>query len=291
VEPPPNLLILSVPMYALLILIELMYYRLHPDENTSGYSLRDTAANVAVGAGVAVADAFWKGMTFVAFVGLYELTPLRIEVTWVTFPLMLLAQEFCYYWMHREHHVVRILWASHVVHHSSRRFNYTTSIRQPWTGVTSQLFYVPLILVGIPPWAVFLCGAIIMVGQFWLHTDRIGKLHPAIEYVFNTPSHHRVHHASQGGYLDRNFGGIFIFWDRVFGTYADEVERPVYGLTKNIDTHNPFRIAFHEYACIGRDLAGTSSWRHWVRHLLDRPGWQPPAGAPKPEKSGAGTRA
>ncbi|WP_432012829.1 sterol desaturase family protein [Streptomyces cucumeris] len=284
-EAPPHLLTLSVPLYALLILIEVVYYRLHPDENASGYTLRDTAANVAIGAGVAIVDIFWKGLAFVAFVGLYELTPLRIPVTWATFPLILLAQDFCYYWMHREHHVVRVLWASHVVHHSSRLYNYTTSIRQPWTGVTSQLFYVPLILVGVPPWAVFLCGSINMLSQFWLHTDRIGRLHPAVEYIFNTPSHHRVHHASQGGYLDRNFGGIHMLWDRLFGTYADEVERPVYGLTKNIDTHNPFRIAFHEYASIGQDLAAAPTWRQRARHLLDRPGWQPPS----PEKATAAT--
>ncbi|MFF5390235.1 sterol desaturase family protein [Streptomyces sp. NPDC013012] len=270
-----SLLALSAPLFVLLVAVEMIYYRLHPDENASGYGVRDTAASFAVGAGAVVVDILYKTIAVAVFVALYELTPLRVEVTWATFPLILLAQDFCYYWMHREHHLVRVLWASHVVHHSSRRYNFSTSVRQPWTGLTSQIFYIPLALAGVPPWAILLCGAINMLTQFWLHTDRIGRLPRIIERTINTPASHRVHHASQGGYLDRNFGGILMIWDRMFGTWAEETERPRYGLTKNIDTHNPLRIVSHEYAAIGRDLARATHWRDRARHLLGRPGWQP----------------
>ncbi|MFF0549912.1 sterol desaturase family protein [Streptomyces sp. NPDC004311] len=270
-----SLLALSAPLFVLLVVIEMIYYRLHPDENASGYGVRDTAASFAVGAGAAVVDILYKSIAVAVFVVLYELTPLRVEVTWVTFPLILLAQDFCYYWMHREHHMVRVLWASHVVHHSSRKYNFSTSVRQPWTGLTSQIFYIPLALAGVPPWAILLCGAINMLTQFWLHTDRIGKLPGYIQRVINTPSSHRVHHASQGGYLDRNFGGILMIWDQMFGTWAEEKERPTYGLTKNIDTYNPLRIVSHEYVAIGRDVARATRWQDRVRHLLGRPGWQP----------------
>jgi hypothetical protein len=113
------------------------------------------------------------------------------------------------------------------------------------------------------------------VYQFWIHTERIDKLPRAFEFVFNTPSHHRVHHASQGGYLDRNFGGILIVCDRLFGSFVAETERPVYGLTKNIDTYNPIRVATHEYAAIARDLRAAGSWRERAGRMFRGPGWQP----------------
>ncbi|MFD3911958.1 sterol desaturase family protein [Streptomyces sp. NPDC058603] len=285
-----HVLIWSAPAFVLLIIIEMIYYRLHPDENASGYSVRDTAASLTVGSGAAMVDVLYKAIALAGFVLLHELTPLRVEVTWVTFPLILLAQDFCYYWMHREHHLVRLLWAAHVVHHSSLKYNFSTAVRQPWTGLTSQLFFIPLVLAGVPPWAVLLCGGINMISQFWLHTDRIGRLPRPVERVFNTPANHRVHHASQGDYLDRNFGGILMIWDRMFGTYAEEAERPVYGLTKNIDTHNPLKVATHEYAALGRDLARADSWRDRLGHLVKRPGWQPgtPPSAPRTAASPLG---
>ena len=141
---------------------------------------------------------------------IYELTPLRIELTWWTLPLILVAQDFFYYWSHRSHHVIRILWASHVVHHSSQRYNLSTALRQTWTGVTSFVFYLPLVAFGVHPAVVAFIGSINLVYQFWIHTERIDRLPRPIEAVWNTPSHHRVHHASQGSYLDRNFGGMLI---------------------------------------------------------------------------------
>ncbi|MFJ7418316.1 sterol desaturase family protein [Streptomyces uncialis] len=276
----PDVVLWSIPAFVLLTVVEIVSYRLHPDEDAAGYGTKDTATSVTMGVGSVGFDLLWKIPVVAIWTALYELTPLRVPVLWWTIPLMLLAQDFFYYWSHRGHHVVRVLWACHVVHHSSRRFNLSTALRQPWTSLTVWPFYLPLILCGVHPAALAFCSSVNLVYQFWVHTERVGKLPRAVEYVLNTPSHHRVHHASQGGYLDRNFGGILILWDRLFGSFTPETERPVYGLTKNITTHNPLRVATHEYAAIARDLRAARTWGDRAGHLLRGPGWQPPAPEP-----------
>lgn len=272
---PPDVVLWSIPAFVLLTAVELVSYRLRPDDEAAGYDTRDAATSVGMGLGSMVFDLLWKIPIVAVYTVVYELTPARVPLLWWTLPLMLLVQDFLYYWSHRGHHVVRILWACHVVHHSSRKFNLTTALRQPWTSLTVWPFYLPMIALGVHPAVVALCSSINLVYQFWVHTERIGKLPRPVEYLFNTPSHHRVHHASQGGYLDRNFGGILIVWDRLFGSFAVEDERPVYGLTKNIDTYNPLRVATHEYAAIARDLRAAASWRERAGRLLRGPGWQP----------------
>src|SRR5262245_54506106 len=233
-----------------------------------------------MGLGSLAFDALWGIVPGLVYAGLYAATPLRVPVVWWAVLLCLLAQDFCYYWSHRSHHVVRILWAAHVVHHSSRRFNLSTALRQPWTGFTSWLFYLPMVAVGVHPAVLAFCGSVNLVYQFWIHTERIDKMPRWFEYAFNTPSHHRVHHASQGGYLDRNFGGVLIIWDRLFGSFAPELEKPLYGLTKNISTYNPLRVAVHEYASIGRDVRNARSFREALGRIFLGPGWQPASTAP-----------
>ncbi|MFI2032364.1 sterol desaturase family protein [Streptomyces buecherae] len=271
----PDAVLWSIPAFVLLTAIEMVSYRLRPDEDAAGYGAKDAATSVTMGIGSIFFDLLWKIPIVAIYTALYELTPLRVPVLWWTLPLMLLAQDFLYYWSHRGHHVVRVLWACHVVHHSSEKFNLTTALRQPWTSLTVWPFYVPLVLCGVHPAAVAFLSGVNLVYQFWVHTERVGRLPRPVEYVFNTASHHRVHHASQGGYLDRNFGGILIVWDRMFGSFVAETERPVYGLTKNIHTYNPLRVATHEYAAIGRDLAAAADWRERAGLLFRGPGWQP----------------
>ncbi|MEU9959975.1 sterol desaturase family protein [Streptomyces sp. NPDC050982] len=277
----PDVVLWSIPAFVLLTVIEVVSVRIHPaaDGAAAGYETKDAATSVGMGLGSLAFDLLWKIPIVAIYTAIYELTPLRVPVLWWTVPLMLLAQDFFYYWSHRGHHVIRILWACHVVHHSSRKFNLTTALRQPWTTWTVWPFYVPLIALGVHPAALAFCSSVNLVYQFWIHTERIDKLPRAFEFVFNTPSHHRVHHASQGGYLDRNFGGILIVWDRLFGSFVPETERPVYGLTKNIDTYNPIRVATHEYAAIARDLRAAASWRERAGRMFGGPGWQP---APSP---------
>ncbi|TGA99672.1 sterol desaturase family protein, partial [Streptomyces palmae] len=275
----PDVVLWSVPAFVLLTAVELVSYRLHPDENAQGYETKDAATSITMGLGSLGFDLLWKIPIVAIYTAVYELTPLHVPVLWWTVLLMLLAQDFFYYWQHRGHHVIRVLWACHVVHHSSRKFNLSTALRQPWTSLTNWPFYVPMVALGVHPAAVAFCNSVSLVYQFWIHTERIGTLPRPIEFVFNTPSHHRVHHASQGGYLDRNFGGILIVWDRLFGSFVPETERPVYGLTKNIDTFNPLRVATHEYAAIARDLRAANDWRERAGRVFGGPGWQPSAPA------------
>ncbi|MEU5399234.1 sterol desaturase family protein [Streptomyces sp. NPDC005963] len=272
---PPDVVLWSLPAFALLTVVEMVSHRLRPDEGTAGYDTRDTATSLAMGLGSLFTDLLWKIPILMIYTAVYELTPARIPLVWWTLPLLLLAQDFLYYWSHRGHHVVRVLWATHVVHHSSRKFNLTTALRQPWTTWTVWPFYLPLIAIGVHPAAVAFCSSLNLVYQFWVHTERIGTLPRPVEYLLNTPSHHRVHHASQGGYLDRNFGGILIVWDRLFGSFAAERERPVFGLTKNITTHNPLRVATHEYVAIARDVRAAEGWRERAGRVFGRPGWEP----------------
>jgi sterol desaturase/sphingolipid hydroxylase (fatty acid hydroxylase superfamily) len=271
----PDVVLWSIPAFVLLTVLEVVSYRFHPDEDEQGYAPKDTATSLTMGLGSLLFDAGWKIPIVAAYSALYELTPLRVPVLWWTVPLMLLGQDFFYYWSHRGHHMIRVLWACHVVHHSSRNYNLSTALRQPWTGATSWVFYLPMIAAGVHPAALAFCSSVNLVYQFWIHTERIDRLPRPVEYLFNTPSHHRVHHASQGGYLDRNFGGILIVFDRMFGSFTAETVRPVYGLTKNLATHNPLRVATHEYAAIARDVAAARTWGDRFRHLTKGPGWQP----------------
>ncbi|MER6389419.1 sterol desaturase family protein [Streptomyces sp. NPDC001523] len=291
----PDVVLWSIPAFVLLTVIEVVSYRLHPDEDAAGYDTKDAATSITMGLGSIGFDLLWKIPVVAVFTAVYELTPLRVPFLWWTALLMLLVQDFLYYWQHRLHHVIRILWACHVVHHSSKRFNLTTALRQPWTSATTWWFYLPMVALGVHPAAIPFCYGINLLYQFWVHTERIGKLPRPYEYVFNTPSHHRVHHASQGGYLDRNFGGILIIWDRLFGSWVGETDRPVYGLTKNIATHNPLRVATHEYAAIARDVRAAGSWSERAGRVFRGPGWQPapaaaapgtPAAAPVPAPGG-----
>ncbi|MDK1474260.1 sterol desaturase family protein [Streptomyces sp. 549] len=274
----PDVVIWSIPAFLLLTVVEMVSYRFHPDKDSAGYETKDAATSITMGLGSLLFDALWKIPILAVYVAVYELTPLDVPLLWWTLPLVLLAQDFFYYWSHRGHHVIRLLWACHVVHHSSRKFNLTTALRQPWTSLTVWPFYLPMVALGVHPAMLAFCQSVNLVYQFWIHTERVGKLPAPLEFVLNTPSHHRVHHASQGGYLDRNFGGILIVWDRLFGSFTPETEPCVYGLTKNIDTHNPLRVATHEYAAIGRDLRAARSWSERAGRLLRGPGWQPADG-------------
>jgi sterol desaturase/sphingolipid hydroxylase (fatty acid hydroxylase superfamily) len=269
----PDVVTWSIPAFLLLIVLEAVSFVLHADDDEVGYERRDTATSLTMGLGSIFFDLIWKIPAVAVYAVLYTLTPLRIELTWWTLPLILVAQDFFYYWSHRSHHVVRILWASHVVHHSSQRFNLSTALRQTWTGATSWLFYLPMVAVGVHPAVLAFCQSVNLVYQFWIHTERIDTMPRWFEAALNTPSHHRVHHAVNPRYLDRNYGATLIVWDRLFGTFAEEREPPIFGTTTNIETYNPLRVAFHEYAAIGRDWRTARGLREKVALLVRRPGW------------------
>jgi sterol desaturase/sphingolipid hydroxylase (fatty acid hydroxylase superfamily) len=181
--------------------------------------------------------------------------------------------DFIYYWNHRFMHEVRALWAIHVVHHSSERYNLSTALRQPVADVFGVFLpYGLLARIGVRPRLIAQARGINLIYQYWIHTDAIKRLGPA-EEVLNTPSHHRVHHGSNSRYIDRNHGSILIVWDRLFGTFEREGEPVVYGLTKNINTYNPARIASHEHWDILRDVARSDNWRDRLSFVFRGPGW------------------
>jgi sterol desaturase/sphingolipid hydroxylase (fatty acid hydroxylase superfamily) len=197
---------------------------------------------------------------------------------WLAFFVLFFGQEFAYYWFHRCSHRIRWLWATHAVHHSPNELNFSAAYRIGVTGWLSGsgLFYVPLIWLGFSPQAVFGTLALNLLYQFWLHTDWIPKLGP-LEYVLNTPSHHRVHHAANLAYLDANYGGILIIFDRMFGTLTVErADLPCrYGLVKPLLSNNPLIVDFHEWAALGRDLLRARSLHDALGYLFGPPGWQP----------------
>ncbi len=279
-----DLILYAIPAFVLLLAVELWSFRLAADEELVGYELRDTRTSLTMGAGNVAINAVWKLVVIVVFAGLYELTPLRMPADEVwTYVLLFFADDFSYYWFHRIHHEVRVFWASHVVHHSSEHYNLSTALRQTWTPMTSLPFWAGLALLGFQPWMILTQQAVSLIYQFWIHTERIGRLPAPIEFVFNTPSHHRVHHGSNELYLDRNYGGILIIWDRMFGTFQGESEPVRYGLTRNIRSFRPTRVAFHEFAAIAGDVRAATSWRHRLGYLFRSPGWSP-------DGRGGGTR-
>jgi sterol desaturase/sphingolipid hydroxylase (fatty acid hydroxylase superfamily) len=198
--------------------------------------------------------------------------------------LAIVGWDFIYYWNHRFMHESRHLWAIHVVHHSSERYNLSTALRQPVADTLgTSVPYGLLCLAGISPELVATARGVNLLYQFWIHTETIGRLGPP-ELVLNSPSHHRVHHGSNRRYLDRNHGSILILWDRLFGTFEPEGEPVVYGLTKDIKTFNPARIAGHEFAALVQDVAGSTGWAERLAHVIRGPGW----GAARPAADSAG---
>jgi len=215
----------AIPAFVLLLVVELLSFKYARDEELVGYEARDTRTSLMMGGGNVAINAVWKLVVVVAYAGLYELTPLRMPADkWWTYVLLFFADDLAYYWFHRIHHEVRVFWASHVVHHSSRHYNLSTALRQTWTPMTALPFWAPLALLGFAPWMILTQLAISLIYQFWIHTERVKRLPAPIEFFFNTPSHHRVHHGANEVYLDRNYGGILIIWDRIFGSFQGETE-------------------------------------------------------------------
>ncbi|GCD77406.1 hypothetical protein JCM31826_08880 [Thermaurantimonas aggregans] len=268
----PNLIHYAIPAFLVLLLTELIFSELTKKHL---YETRDTLSSLAMGIGNVLINLIGKSFALATYYFFWRYRFFDLGSAWWVWLLLLFADDFTYYWYHRWSHEVRYLWASHVVHHSSQRYNLSTALRQTWTGTLSGgfLFWAWLPLVGFHPLMVMTMQSINLLYQFWIHTEAIDRLPRWFEWIFNTPSHHRVHHSSEPRYLDRNHAGIFIIWDRLFGTFVPEDHRPTYGLTKNIDTYNPFRIAFHEWGDIVRDVRSAPNLRAAFLYLFGPPGW------------------
>ncbi len=216
------------------------------------------------------------GLVFV--VGLWLATPFAIGAmpnSWWVLPLVILAADFTYYWMHRLEHEIRILWANHSVHHSSPEFNFTTALRISWMdSLIEWVFFLPLILLGFSLAQVIVGLSVVIAYQSWIHTEKVGKL-GWLDKVLNTPSTHRVHHGCNPQYIDKNYGGILILWDRIFGTYETEDEPVIYGITDPVNSVNPFKVVFVEYRNIWRDMRKAKGLREALGYVFKGPGWRP----------------
>jgi sterol desaturase/sphingolipid hydroxylase (fatty acid hydroxylase superfamily) len=268
----PSPVELAIPAFILLVLLEIGVTRV---KRLPAYEIRDTAASLAMGLGNLAIGLVAGIGAYIALNWVYQFHLLDLRYHWWSFLLVLFAEDLTYYWFHRLSHRCRFWWAAHINHHSSQHYNLSTALRQTWTGgIFEWVLWLWLAFVGFPPALVIFAKGVSLVYQFWIHTETIGRLPRWIEAVMNTPSHHRVHHATNPRYLDHNYAGIFILWDQLFGTFVDEeASDPCrYGIVRNIGSFNPLRIALHEWVAIGRDMRAATSWRERLVYLLGAPG-------------------
>jgi sterol desaturase/sphingolipid hydroxylase (fatty acid hydroxylase superfamily) len=236
---------------------------------------KDSATSLGLGLGSLGAGALTAGLVFALGSWIHQFRLVDLPIAWWSFLICFVADDLAYYLFHRSAHRVRWFWASHVVHHSSEAYNLSTALRQTWTGFVSLnfLFRLPLFLL-FPPELVFFCVGLNLVYQYWIHTEAVDRMPRWFEAVMNTPSHHRVHHAVNPRYLDKNYAGVFIIWDRMFGTFEPELadERPRYGIVKPLGSYNIVWAALHEWAGIARDL-WHAPWNAKLSYLVREPGW------------------
>ena len=269
----PNFIHYAIPFFAVTIVLEVI---LKVKVKLEEYNYTDALTSIVMGLGNVALDLVAKIIVLAAFYFVYNSFHLiDIHFAWWAWILLLFADDFCYYWFHRISHESRFFWASHVVHHSSKKYNLSTALRQTWSGgFYSFIFWLPLVLIGFHPIMIMVQMSISLIYQYWIHTELIDKLPRWFEFIFNTPSHHRVHHATNPQYLDRNHAGIFIIWDRLFGSFEPENEKPVYGLVTNIETHNPVKIAFLEWYGMLKDFfTAKTTLGNRFKYLFKPPGW------------------
>lgn len=267
-------IILSIPLYFLLIAIELVI-QLYKKQQI--YRLSDAMTNISCGITQQITGAFIK----VGMIGVYQLVYEHWSIaampnTWWSWGLLILGVDFCYYWGHRMSHEVNLFWGGHVVHHQSEDYNFSVALRQgSFQALWTFWFYLPLAFLGFDTLNFLLVSALNTVYQFWIHTETIGKLPRPIEWVFNTPSHHRVHHGRNPKYIDKNHAGSLIIWDRMFGTFQEEEERPTYGITKPVNTWNPIKANLQHYLDLADQIRSTPGWKNKLKVTFYKPGWRP----------------
>ncbi|MEL6466180.1 MAG: sterol desaturase family protein [Pseudomonadota bacterium] len=272
----PDIVQLAVPFFIAAIGIELTWIVV---KGRGGqYETRDAVTSLIMGAGNVASGILLGFIAWGFFMWLWALTPFDLGTSaWVVLACFVL-DDLRYYWVHRFGHRIRWVWASHVNHHSSQHYNLTTALRQSWTGTFTFMMVVraPLILIGFHPAMVLFVGGLNLIYQFWIHTEAIGRLPRWIENIMNTPSHHRVHHGRNARYLDANYAGVFIIWDKMFGTFVPErdSEKPDYGLVQNLGTFNPIRVAFHEWVSLWKDVTQRGlTMKERARYAVAPPGW------------------
>jgi sterol desaturase/sphingolipid hydroxylase (fatty acid hydroxylase superfamily) len=265
----PNIIIWAAPVMFFFVLLE---WYLSSREHKNLYEKKDTMGSIFVGIGNVIINLFLKIGFFYLLILFYNLIPWRMPLNWWTFIPCYIIFDFCSYWAHRISHSQRFWWATHVVHHSSENYNLTVSFRLSWVQNFKIIFFLPVALFGFHPVIFFATSQIAVLFQFWVHTEYIRKIHPVIEYIFATPSNHRVHHGAQRKYMNKNYGATFIFWDRMFGTYQKEEEQAIYGLSHNLtEKANPLVLNFHEFADMWKDIKSTKKFRERIFFIFGDP--------------------
>ena len=270
-----NYVVVAIPYFILAMLVEFCYGKLVKRQT---YRLADTVNSLQLGTLSRLVDVLRLGFSAIVFGTLVQWLGVHqwsMDSAW-QWVAAFVAYDFLYYWKHRYGHEWRIMWASHIAHHQSEEFNLSTALRQTGTDYVGFVFYIPLYLAGVPAAAVITVGSLNLIYQFWVHTEHIRRLGP-LEWIFVTPSNHRVHHARNPEYIDRNYGGVFILWDRMFGTFQDErVDVPcVYGITTGLKSWNPLWANLHFWLDTAKLAWRTRSWGDKLRIWFKPPAWQP----------------
>jgi len=264
---------LSVPVFFLLIFAELVYGNFKKEKY---YRLNDTLTNLSCGIGQTVLSLWLKFYLLFLLTYFYQFRLFTIPNTWYYGLLLFLGVDFCYYWFHRLSHEINAIWATHVVHHQSEEYNLSVALRQSWfQTLFSSSFYIPLPFLGFHPTAILLVIALNTLYQFWIHTKVIKKMPAIIEFIFNTPSHHRVHHGTNPKYIDRNHAGSLIIWDRIFGTFQKEEEEVVYGITSPLKSWSPLWANTHYWKEIGSLSLQAKKVKDKFLMFIKPPGWLP----------------
>jgi len=268
-----NPIVLSIPIFFILMGVEIVVERL---SHRHLYRLPDSIANLSCGITSQLSGIFFR----VLAVGAYEvvhsnLALFTLERNWLYWTALFFLVDLGYYWAHRMSHEINLFWGGHVVHHQSEEYNLSVALRQSsFQVVWTFFYYLPLAVVGFETTDFLLISALNTLYQFWIHTETINRM-GWFEYVFNTPSHHRVHHGRDPKYIDKNHAGTLIIWDRMFGTFKEEEERPTYGITKPINSWNGVWANFSHYATMAEELKQIQTWKDKVRYLFNKPGWLP----------------
>ena len=263
----------AIPVFILAIVLEMAWARRRAP---TAYEPRDTLTSLALGLGSTAANGLLAGVVLAAALWLYQFRVVTLGWQWWVWIAAFVLDDFNYYWAHRTGHRVRWFWAAHVNHHSSQHYNLSTALRQTWTGFIALAFVFRIwpVLLGFHPAMLATVAGVNLIYQFWIHTEAIGRCPRWFEAVMNTPSHHRVHHGTNPRYLDRNHAGVFIVWDRLFGTFqAERDDDPVrYGIVRQLGSFNVIWAAFHEWAGIARDV-WRAPWGSKLGYVWRVPGW------------------
>ncbi len=264
------LILITTPIYAIVIGGEILFSYL---QRKNYYSVKGTLANIYLTTLNMSLDILVRGLCLFVLNYFYQFKFIELHNQYIYWGLLLIGQDFMFYWLHRIDHVCRMFWAVHITHHSSEEYNLTVGFRSSvFQPLYRFIYFIPLALLGFKGIDIMFIYSATQIYGILIHTQTVDKL-GFLEYFLSTPSHHRVHHASNARYLDKNMGMLLIIWDKLFGTFEAEEEKVVFGLTENIKTYNPLKMVFHEWVNIGIDLKKTSSLKEKLKYIFGPPGW------------------